>query len=177
MGECRHGFHQRVVLGVALAGLLATPPAVGAIYRCQVDGRTLYTDRACTPASAPIPLPPLQDVPGAGVDRAAARRHDERAAAEAEAKRQANAAWLADYEARRQHEEAVHTALVHGDVIRGMTPAEVRRAWGAPTRVTGQPGKAEHWVYVNGRARRTVSFAAGVVSGVRYSERGARRKR
>lgn len=71
----------------------------------------------------------------------------------------------------------MRTALVHGDVIRGMTPAEVRRAWGAPTRESGETSKSAVWVYVNGRSRRSVSFTAGVVSAVRYSERTPRRRR
>ncbi len=169
--------HRRSAVGAVLAGLLVVLPAAGQVYRCQVDGRTVYTDRACTPESTPLALPPLQDVPADGVNHSAVRRFNERAAAQAQAQRQADAAWLADYEVRRQREQAVRTALVHGDVIRGMTPAEVRRAWGAPTRESGKMGKSATWVYVNGRARRSVSFTDGIVSAVRYSERAPRRRR
>lgn len=102
--EHRRTVHRRSVVGTVFAGLLMALPAAGQVYRCQVDGRTVYTDRACTPESTPLALPPLQDVPADGINRSAVRRFDERAAAQAQAQRKADAAWLADYEARRQRE-------------------------------------------------------------------------
>ena len=53
----------RIIL--LLVSLLAVPAADAAVYRCTVDGKTVYTDRPCGAGAQPHGLSALSTVPAA----------------------------------------------------------------------------------------------------------------
>jgi len=59
-------------------------------------------------------------------------------------------------------------AVVSGKVLIGMTPQEVRRAWGNPDSINvsqGSYGKSEQWVYITPTDRKYIYFDNGKVTG------------
>lgn len=74
------------------------------VYRCEVDGVAVWTDRACAAGDLPADLPALGTVPALkGADLA--KRYDERTKRERAAHDKARSAWL-EAHARRKEAEA-----------------------------------------------------------------------
>lgn len=149
---------------------LATVPAVhAAVYHCVRDGRQVYTDTPCTPASSPAQLPQLNradPATGSGglatqFDRDAARAHQQRD--------RDDAAWLKAYQAKKARDAAIRKGLAEGRVVEGMTPADVERVLGEPESVVDDAGVPRRWNYRNGRVRKTVTFKDGHVSSIHTS--------
>jgi hypothetical protein len=141
--------------------------AADEIYRCQVDGATVFSDKPCGAAAERIDVPPPMIMPaGPKVDLLGeAERRDQRAA---ERKAKADAEWNAEYEARKAHEEKIRAARIADAIVTGMTPDEVRRLRGDPVTVaTSQGGKSQRmtWSYLlDDGSRLHVKFTDGVVS-------------
>lgn len=108
------------------------------VYRCEVDGRSRFQQTPCAGAKATeniIDAKPRSSGLGGGYSADLARQSDYRTAAES------------------------------GKVMLGMTPEQVRHAWGWPTKINSSSGGGEQWVYrwSSGNAQ-YVYFDNGVVS-------------
>ncbi len=143
--------------------------AADEIYRCQVDGATVFSDKPCGVSAERIDVPSPMLVPpptGPKLDLLGeAERRDQRAA---ERKAKADAEWTAEYEARKTHEEKIRAARIADEIVTGMTSEEVRRLRGDPVTVaTSQNGKSQRmtWSYLlDDGSRLHVKFTDGVVS-------------
>lgn len=150
--------------------LLFAPAALGAsVYRCEQDGRVVFTDRPCSAGAQPLPERSPSVLPG-GAAADLAKAHDERRRRANDARRKADAQWLQAHEARKAEEARLRQALVEGRVIQGMTAAQVRQAWGSPDRIerSAQPGVQERWIWRSGKkVTRSVTFRDGRVASLR----------
>lgn len=137
------------------------------VYRCTANGKTVYTDVPCQPGAVPAELPPLTPIDRQPTRTPLTEQFDANAKREAETKRAAAAEWSKNYATKKAHDDAVRRAVIEHRAVRGMTPAEVRNALGEPSRIDGAGTPAERWIYQNGRERRTLGFAAGVLKSER----------
>lgn len=154
---------------IATSLLTATAlPAAAEVYRCSENGKPVYTDRPCHPGAAAAQLPPLTPIDRQPTSTPLTRQFDAEARADASRKRQADAEWSRNYAARKAHDEGVRSAIIEHRLIKGMTMDEVRRSIGEPTRIDGEAGDQPHWTYQNGRERRTLVFAGGVLKSDRF---------
>ena len=69
------------------------------------------------------------------------------------------------------NENVYNAAIARGRIMTGMTAAQVRRSWGAPTKInrsTGTYGTRDQWVYEHGRIGDTqyVYLDNGIVTGI-----------
>ena len=158
---------------MTLAGLaLAAGPALADVYRCRVDGVTVFTDRPCGDA-APLALPPPTMIPRG--DEAAARDYDRRIEAGRRARDEADAEWLDGHEARKAQQERSRSARIAGTVVEGMLSGDVRALLGSPDEVRGSDA-GEQWLYRSGNGvTRTITFRDGAVA--RVSETGRRKRK
>lgn len=141
--------------------LLVVVPAEAVVYRCEVDGKPVYTDKPCAAGVAPHPMPQISTVPAAG-DSDLAKEHDARIERSRKARDQEDAVWLKSHEARKAEEARMNAAIVERKVLKEMTPDQVRRALGSPDQVERGSG-AEEWVYGSGKTKRTVLIENGRV--------------
>lgn len=151
-----------------VAGSLAMPVALGvalqasaAVYRCEIDGRMVYTDRPCATGAQPHTLPALSTVPSEGTPDLS-RQHDERVQRERESRSRDDAAWLESHARRREQDARMEAAIAAGQVIKGMRADQVRRALGSPDEVERSQG-SERWTYGAGRDKQAVDLEGGVV--------------
>jgi hypothetical protein len=155
--------------------LLACGAAQAAVYRCTVDGRTVYSDQPCSAGAEPAQLPPLNSA-AAGARADLAKQYDTETARENEARRKARAEALDQYADRKAQDEAIRKALMEDRVVKGMTREQVERVLNLPERVENQGGEKETWIYrVEGRKRRTIRFVNGVVVADSTGKGGRRR--
>lgn len=133
--------------------LVTVTPAVLAqpVYRCTDDaGRVSFQQTRCPGAGGAIDVPPVNVVEGSPLGEVVLR---------AEAQRNA----------------LVRQAIAARRVLPGMTPAEVRQAWGTPAAariVVGDDGEAARWVYSHDHGvRRIVHLRDGVVVGAELQQR------
>ena len=168
-------------LGLQLAALAAQAD----IYRCEQDGRTVYTDHPC--AGERID-PELATRAGAGDPAAQASRDRHESAAKIETtrrwqhedaaadaqQRKADAEWLANYAKEKQIEDAFQRR----EVVAGMTQDQVRLILGTPDRIgkeSSDRGQDELWEYPDrGTGRATASFRNGKL--LKYRSYGKRRR-
>jgi hypothetical protein len=141
----------------------ASPAASSAIYRCTQNGATVFTDHPC-PHSDGSPAVPLQMTPLTPMappgkladtskqEAAAARKH-----------READAAWLKDYTARKEKDEAIRKGLVENVIVKGMSPAQVESILNLPNRTESKGQDGARWIYLDGQQRRTITFKNGEV--------------
>lgn len=153
---------------VSFGVLLAATAGSQAIYKCQEKGSITYTDRPCSPAADAAELPALiVAAPPARAQQDLARAWDARVAREGAERDRADGEWLKQHGQRRDREARVRKAILGHQVIRNMTPDEVRQALGEPDHVDAGDsyGTAkETWTYLDGGARRTVNFKDGKVT-------------
>ncbi|HUP90860.1 MAG TPA: DUF4124 domain-containing protein [Solimonas sp.] len=154
---------------LSIIALVASMAAHAEVYRCQVEGREVFTDKPCAAGAKPAELAPVS-VMQAPPPSDLARQWDERTARERKARDRTDKAWLEKHEASKTREERVRNGRVTGKVVRGMTAADVRSVLGAPdgsTRDDGKKGDREKWTYTLGDGRKqTVTFQDGEVSAV-----------
>lgn len=141
---------------LALCWVLLALPADAAVYRCEVNGRPVYTDQPCGPNAAPHRLPAILSVP-AGDAADLARDSDARAERERAAHRNKDAAWLKSHEAAKAENARMDAAIAEHKVLKGMSADQVRRALGRPDEVERGPG-TEQWTYGSGKARQIIDF-------------------
>ena len=163
-------------LGVVLAA--GPQPRSQSVYKCQEKGAITYTDRPCAAGAEAATLPDLiVTAPPARAQLELARAHDARIARESSDRVRGDAEWLKQHGQRRDREARVRKAILGHEVIRNMTPDEVRQALGEPDHVdTGDSyGTAkETWTYLDGGSRRTVNFKDGKVTTTARKDRRAR---
>lgn len=144
-----------------LSCCLLVGAAEAAVYRCEVQGRTVYTDHPCAAGAEPHALPELSTVPSTTASDLA-EQFDQRREQDLKDKRKDDAEWLKAHEARRAEEARMSEAARAGQVLKDMTPDQVRRALGGPDQVE-RGADGEQWVYGSGKTRRTVVFKQGRV--------------
>jgi len=134
----------------AFALMAASLAAEAEVYKCVLNDRLAYQSTPCAPGDDPTRLNPQ---PGEGL--AQARQDAEqsywqkvkqrRADAKADAERRAR-------EAEQKRRAAAERAIDKGELLAGMTPDEVQRAWGEPSSVKQSEfngKKRERWRYDN----------------------------
>jgi hypothetical protein len=161
----------RVLLLLALAA--SSLGAHAAVYRCEVQGRPVYTDKPCAPGAQPHAMAPIGAVPAAPASDLAAA-HEARRERQLERRERADEAWLEAHAERRKRDATMGAAAARGKVLKDMSADEVRRALGGPDQVSREDGR-EEWTYGSGKQRRTVVLEGGKV--VRAPASGARRTR
>ena len=146
------------------------------IYRCEKDSVTVYSDKPCAPDAKPAKLPPAVVIP-AGEKADLLRDAELREQRESKAEQRADKAeveWQQSHAAGKADAERIREARVSREVVKGMTPADVRRVLGEPTLVSNNTsGKTprETWSYAERDNKRVhVTFTEGVVSAVRVRE-------
>lgn len=154
--------HARIAPLVGLIVLAGAGAASAQVYRCEVDGKTVFTDRACAAGSVPHELPPLGQMP-AGEAADLAEDYDERRGRERENRDRANARWLQEHQRRKAEAERFEAAIRDGRTLKGMTPDHVRRALGRPDDIE-RSATSETWIYDDGRRRRALVFRDGQLS-------------
>lgn len=143
-------------------GLACAWTVAGAeVYRCEVKGSPVYTDKPCRAGAVPRALPPLGTIPPAETAKLPPRHALTGAARSAREK--SDAAWLKQHEARRAQEARMSPAIAEGRVLKDMTPDQVRRALGGPDEVTRRAG-SEEWIYGSGKSRQVVLIEKGRVT-------------
>ncbi len=163
-------------IAVCVMALLAMPASADSVYKCEKDGKIVYTDQPCSRQAQPHELPDaIVITPPAQSERELARQHDARIARVRSARNQADAKWLKDHEAKKDYEQRVRTAIIEHEIIKGMSADDVRRAAGEPDKVTrseshGSP--KESWTYTSGGETRTVNFKNGEVSSITKRRKG-----
>lgn len=140
--------------------------AEAAVFRCAVEGRTLYTDRPCRAGDAPYALPWLGTVP-AGAQADLASEHDARRERMRDARQRDDAAWLDAHSERRAHDRRMERAIREERPAPGMSADQVRRALGRPDAIKRDHKGGERWTYRDGKKQRTVRLQDGKVVGRR----------
>lgn len=154
---------------ILLSILLASPAAWAEVYRCEQDGKTVYTDRPCAQGAAPYaaqkPMTVLPATPAASATELE-KAHDARAARERQNRDAADAEWLRQHQAKKDKAERVRGGMVRGEAVPGMSPVQVRSAMGEPDELSGETGH-ERWRYREADGTLvTVQFKNGEVSKV-----------
>lgn len=135
---------------LAIAALIVAAPASAQIYKCEIDGRTVYNDQPCREGATQQILTVPQEPPSASAEDApdispvAAPPAD---ADQAEAK--APSQPQQQVEEQYSDYELKHLAGKH-QVVETMPAELVRRAWGDPDMVRRQMnsgGVTEIWEY------------------------------
>lgn len=166
--------------GLGLAWLIASSGAQAAVYRCEAQGRVLFTDRPCHAGAAPQTIRTPNTMDGrAGL--ALAREYDRRIRREQRARDRADAGWLEQHEQRKAKAARLREGRVLRKPVAGMSPADVRQVLGEPdrtARVDGEDDTHERWTYERGDgSRATVSFSGGEVVKVRTGKAKKKAKR
>lgn len=141
---------------LALCWVLLALQADAAVYRCEVNGRRVYTDQPCAPNAAPHELPGVLSVP-AGEEADLAGDYDARTERERASRKKEDAAWLKSHEAARAENARMDAAIAERKVLKGMSADQVRRALGRPDEVERGAG-TEQWTYGSGKTRQVVNF-------------------
>lgn len=137
-----------------IAALMAAASGAQAqVYRCVVDGKTVFSDLPCPAGAKAEAVRLFNDAPTAA-DAAAARARGqqlreqdalERAQQEAEARARSELA-----AERLRHMARSRQAVSDREVFVGMSAADALESWGAPTTINRShraSGVKEQWVY------------------------------
>ncbi len=152
----------RILLCAVLAVSWGFPAGLHAeVYRCQVEGRTVFTDRPCAAGARPHEMPPLGRIP-AGESADLVEAYDERRSRARESRSRDNALWLEQYRDEKAQAERFEAAIRDHRTLKGMTPDHVRRALGSPDEIDRRTG-TETWFYGLGKKRRALVFDDGLL--------------
>ncbi|MGQ0701246.1 MAG: DUF4124 domain-containing protein [Panacagrimonas sp.] len=144
-----------------LLTLLAALSVQAAVYRCEVDGKPVYTDKPCAAGATPHPLPQFGTMPAAR-DANLAGDRDQRQEQQRKSRHKDDADWLKAHEARKAEEVRMNAAIAEGQVLKDMSADQVRRALGSPDEIERKSG-VEEWSYGSGKTRQTVVIENGRV--------------
>ncbi len=162
--------HRAITTVLAAAGLCAAASASAQIYRCEGAAGVRFTDQPCAAPTPPVEVPAPIVVP-AGPAADLAGEADARRERQRRARDQADAQWAEAHAARKAAEERVRAGRIAGEVVQGMSAADVRRIHGEPATISthsGSKGVRQSWSYVLADGRRMqVTFSDGRVSDVR----------
>ena len=132
------------ITAAALAALLVAGPAA-AVYKCQVNGETVFSQTPCAPDAEEVRIRSTPPSAGGG-------------------------GGLTDGDLAMLQQAEFRNLAERRRVAVGMTPDWVRRAWGSPTTINRSVHSSvvtEQWVYRSGLARtQYVHFRDGVVSSI-----------
>ncbi|MBP0047599.1 hypothetical protein H9C73_02525 [Marinobacterium sp. AK62] len=142
-----------ILLGSSL--MLLPVYSMAEVYSCERDGRRLFQSTPCEVGDAPTGIkPPAAASPGQSERQR--REQAERFWGEQAQRRQAARArqneQAADARRRRLQRRAVEQAVGQGRLLPGMTPSQVKRAWGFPDRQNQKihgGRQREYWYYVD----------------------------
>ncbi len=131
-------FTRRQLAGLFVMTMAATAGAQE-VYRCEGPGSVLFQDKPCEGTSANDNQVEVRES-----TRGLGGYHDMNLARQAD----------------------LRTAAESRQVMIGMTPGQVRRAWGSPTTIHESSGGREQWVYRDGPgSAQYVYFEDGLVDG------------
>ncbi|MGQ0618828.1 MAG: hypothetical protein ACT4QA_02755 [Panacagrimonas sp.] len=150
-------------LGWLLPMMALTLPVGATVYRCDVAGKPVYTDKPCTAGAAPHAMPSIGTMPAVDADASLGKAYDQREEESRQSREQADAAWLKLHEARKAEDARLNAAIAEGRVVKDMSPDQVRRVLGSPDELERRPGGIEEWSYGSGKARQVVVIEGGRV--------------
>jgi hypothetical protein len=166
---------------LAILLLLNAASAFADVYRCERNGRLEFSDRACEAGQAAIEIAEPNSMQTAAGDAALAARYDRETSARRARIRAEVAALEKTAQQRRQHEDRIRDATMHGIVAVGMTQAQVTAILGEPVSTSShesESGRSETWTFRDGNIAHTVQFKDGKVTSVsRHNGRTAKRRR
>jgi hypothetical protein len=145
----------------ALFLLLLVLPAQAAVYKCAVDGRSVYSDKPCKAGDAPARLPAITSMQ-ATKPSALSKQYDKDLSDSTKKRDKADAAFVKENTTEVERQKAVRTAIIEHRVIKHMKAAEVKS-------VLGEPDSQEvngRWVYRRDGKLITVTFGEDGVSAV-----------
>ena len=159
--------HSLIACCAALLAWSLVPGASQAqVYRCAVNGQTVFSQTPCAPEAEVIRSDPTAPSVAPRGLRPGERDTLRQQSSRTDRERQRAAEHNAAERDRQRLEEATRSR----QVVPGMTPDQVRRAWGSPARVNVTDSRhaySEQWVYERENYRRDyVHFRDGVVTSV-----------
>lgn len=143
--------------------LLGSAQASG-VYKCTLEGRTVFTDRPCFSDEPPIDLPPVNHeaaVP-APSGKELAKRYDQRISKGKAARDKADAAFVKQQQDASKRADTNRAAILDHRVLKGMTASEVKSALGEPDSIDA----SGTWLFHGDGKRTTIQFDAKGVSKV-----------
>ena len=163
-----------------LALLLTSSAAQAQVYKCEVKGRTTYTDKPCNKDAVPMDFSPLTRIDSTRGEKELAKDWDQRVARDKKARDKADKQWIEQHDAASEKAERIRKGRVENKIVKGMTQEQVREVAGEPDKQLTQEGKdvqVEIWSYKpDSGPQRTVSFKNGEVINVTTSKSKKKRK-
>lgn len=159
---------------------LVCSAAQAEVYRCDKDGKTVFTDRPCHAEAQPEALREPNRVTATPGERKLASQYDRRLERERKARDRADRQWVKDRDASDAQAARIRQAIEQHKAVRGMTPDQVQMALGRPESVetsSGKQGDIEQWTYrADSDGRKVVTFRDGVVSTASSSRKKRKKK-
>ncbi|PPI86216.1 hypothetical protein KEHDKFFH_02530 [Marinobacter maroccanus] len=136
-----------------LAAILVAPTlASSAIYQCEQDGQTVFSDSPCGDNAAEITVDPV--TVGGRLDTGTDVQTYK-------PKKQTSSS--SDDDCPYINSSDLRRLIIQNKIVRGMKPADVRRSWGSPNSV--RTGMLTQWSYhYPGYSSNYVYFENGCVS-------------
>ena len=164
--------YNRCVRPLLILCLLLPLAASAEVYRCTVEGRTVFTDRPCAANAQPAQLPPLQiteDFDGGDL----AKQHDDRIARQKKARDDADAAFVKQHTEQREREARIRAAIIDHEAVPGMTLSQLDSALGSPDQ-EDRDGSSHRRIYRRADHTVTVRLEDGRVTHVNRSRKKRR---
>ncbi|MDR5867305.1 DUF4124 domain-containing protein [Halomonas koreensis] len=120
---------------LAMLVLLMAPATAHAVYKCEMDGRTVYQQTPCVEGRSAAPGDGTFSQMGGGIDHASQRWLQERIHREKREAARANAAAAARERERDEQRRVERQARRSGIVAEGMSERDARRMYGTPDSV------------------------------------------
>jgi hypothetical protein len=147
------------------------------VYRCEVGGRTIYTDEPCSETAQPKELPKLNVVKASEFEKRMAAEYDKKQVKDKNTRDKANREWIKRHESKSANAERVRKAKVQAKVVTGMNADQVRDIYGEPDTIkkSERDGvSTERWTFHHKDGVQTVDLEDGHVR--RHSEKKSRSK-
>lgn len=123
------------LLALSLAGALVAPMMASAsVYRCTVDGATVFSDRPCGADQSEVEIR-TQSPSGMRLDQGA----------DVEFYRPPARQQRPESNCRYINTTELRTLIARNQITPGMKPEDVRRSWGSPSSVS--TGRVTQWAY------------------------------
>ena len=158
--------------------LMFCATASAEVYRCGRNGKLQFSDHACAAGQVAIEVAEPNSLETSRGDEQLAARYDRETAAFVARKRSEFAAIEKASRQRREREDRIRDATMHGTVAVGMSQMQVIGMLGQPTGTSfheSESGRSETWTFRDGNIAHTVHFKDGQVTSV--SKRTAKKKR
>lgn len=155
------------MLGLVLVLIMVSGLARAEVYRCERDGKVVYTDRACQADATPESVRAPNTVTATPGERKLARDYDRRVERDRKARNKADREWIKQHGAAEAESARIRNAVDQRRVVHGMTPAQVRMLLGTPANTTttaAANADIERWTYRGDGGERVITFRNGLVS-------------